>query len=314
MPGPPEAAARPTPATTPGSEMPTAVAVMARAGGENFPVASRVLPRPIRAHLLAIYGFARLTDELGDDTAGDRLAHLDWLEAEVERARRGEATHPLLARLAPTLALPDLPHGCFRDLIEANRRDQVVHRYATFGDLLDYCRLSANPVGRLVLAVLGATTPQREAWSDQVCSALQVIEHLQDVAEDLERGRVYLPAEDLERFGCSEADLASSTAGPALRGVVALQAARSRALLDAGVPLTASLSGRARLAVAGFVAGGRAALDAIERADFDVVGVACRPAPAAMARNLLQVLAARKAPAPGVATAGAAPQHGGGHQ
>ncbi|MGH9062365.1 MAG: squalene synthase HpnC, partial [Acidimicrobiales bacterium] len=272
------------------SGVPTADAVMARAGGENFPVASRLLPRAVRGHLLAVYGFARLADQLGDDAPGDRLAHLDWLEAELDRAYRGEATHPVLARLAPTLDALSLPPAPFRDLVEANRLDQVAHRYSTFDDLLAYCRLSANPVGRLVLAVFGLTSPDREALSDQVCTGLQIVEHLQDVGEDRARGRVYLPADDLARFGCDESDLGASRAGPALRGVVAFQAARARTFLDAGGPLSASLPGRARVAVAGFAAGGLAALDAVERADFDVLGTRCRPTPAGAGRHLVMLL------------------------
>ena len=195
------------------ADLPTPAAVMARAGGENFPVASRVLPRRVREHLLALYGFARLVDELGDavaagaDGAGgpaDKLAALDWLEGEVERAYAGGARHPLLVRLQGTVRECALPREPFLRLIEANRVDQRVARYDTWEQLLGYCHLSADPVGELVLGVFGAATPERVALSDRICTALQLAEHWQDVAEDLRAGRIYLPAEDLARFGCTE--------------------------------------------------------------------------------------------------------------
>jgi squalene synthase HpnC len=244
---------------------------MARAQSENFSVASRALPRRVRRHLLAIYGFARLADELGDELRGDRLAALDWLEGELERAYAGEAEHPLLLSLQATLASCRLPREPFLALIEANRVDQRVSRYRTWEQLLGYCRLSANPVGELVLGVLGMADPQRIALSNSICTALQLTEHWQDVAEDLARGRVYLPAEDLARLGCTEDDLRGAHAGERLRGVIALEVARTRELLDRGAPLLRTLHGRPKLAVAAFIAGGRAALGAIERAGWDVL-------------------------------------------
>jgi squalene synthase HpnC len=254
---------------------------MGRASGENFPVASRVLARRTRAHLLALYGFARLVDELGDsvaqDTAGgpapqERLAVLDELERDLDRAYRGRAEHPLLARLQPTLRECALPREPFVRLIEANRVDQRVSRYQTWEQLRGYCELSANPVGELVLGVFGQATPPRVSLSDAICTALQLAEHCQDVAEDFARGRVYLPAEDLARFGCTIADLAAEHAGEPLRAVLAFEVRRARDLLARGAPLIEELRGvRERLAVAAFVAGGRTALDAIERASFDVL-------------------------------------------
>jgi squalene synthase HpnC len=250
---------------------PAADVVMARARTENFPVASRVLPRRVRSHLLALYGFARLVDELGDSATGDRLQSLDWCEHELDRAFEGRAEHPLLVRLTPTLRDCALPREPFVRLIEANRVDQRVSRYATWEELRGYCALSADPVGELVLGVLGSATPERVVLSDSICTALQLTEHCQDVAEDLARGRVYLPAEDLARFGCTVEDLAAPHAGEPLREVLAFEVARARGLLRDGAPLIGELHGRARLALAGFVAGGRAALDAIERAGYDVL-------------------------------------------
>jgi squalene synthase HpnC len=255
-----------------------AASVRARARGENFPVASRLLSRAQRTHLLALYGFARLTDELGDEAAGDRLALLDQLERDLERLfAGGEPREPQLVRLAPSVRALRLPEAPFRQLIEANRRDQRVTRYASWDELREYCGLSANPIGRLVLHVFGAATPERFAPSDAICTALQLVEHCQDVAEDLARGRRYLPGEDLARFGCCEAELREPVASERVRALLRFEVERVHALLDAGAPLVRTLRGRARLAVAGFVAGGRAAADAIERRGFDVLAGAPRP-------------------------------------
>jgi squalene synthase HpnC len=293
-------------------DAPTAEAVMARAGTENFSVASRVLPRRVRDHLLAVYGFARLVDELGDSAVGDsveddltavaatgvRLAALDWLEHELDRAFRGEAEHPLLVRLQATVRACALAREPFARLIEANRVDQCVSRYQTWVQLRGYCALSADPVGELVLGILGLATPARIALSDSICTALQLTEHCQDVAEDLARGRVYLPVEDLRRFGCAEADLTSAHAGEPLREVLAFEVARARDLLADGAPLIAQLRGRPRLAVAAFVAGGRAALDAIERARYDVLAGPPRAGRARRALALAGTLRASLSAAP----------------
>ena len=262
------------------AEPPAAAAVMSKAADENFPVASRVLPRRQRAHLLALYGFARLVDDVGDEAPGDRLALLDWLDAEVDRiygGQPGEPENPLLRRLADTVRACDIPPAPLRALIAANRQDQEVHSYETVEDLLAYCELSAHPVGRLVLHVFDAATPDRLSLSDSVCSGLQLVEHWQDVAEDLGRGRVYIPAEDLDRFGCTPNDLAAPAAAEPVRRLMAFEAARTRRLLDEGAPLVRTLTGRPALAVAAFVAGGRAALDAIVRAGYDVLAHSPRP-------------------------------------
>ena len=277
---------------------PTAGAVIARAGSENFPVASRLLGGRLRSHLLAIYGFARLADELGDSAPGDRLAALDWLSQELDKAFEGCAEHPLLVRLTPTLRECSLPREPFERLIEANRMDQRVERYLTWEQLRAYCALSADPVGELVLGVLGRATPERIGLSNSICTALQLAEHCQDVAEDFAHGRVYLPAEDLARFGCTTAELARANTDEPLRGVLAFEVGRARSLLAEGAPLLDGLRGSGRLAVAAFVAGGRAALDAIERAGYDVLAgppQASRPRRAlALARVLAEARARRR--------------------
>jgi squalene synthase HpnC len=239
---------------------------------------------------MAVYGFARLTDDVGDEAPGDRSAQLDELEAELDAAVRGKATHPTFVPLEPLLAELDCGAQPFRDLIEANRVDQRVHAYETFEELRGYCLLSAAPVGRIVLSIFDTTSPPRTAMSDDVCVGLQVVEHLQDVGEDARRGRVYLPGVDLDAAGCDAAALTAPVASPSLRRVVEVNAARAAALLDAEGPLSRTLRLQPRLAVLGFAGGGRAALDAIRRADYDVLAVTCRPTRGGVARHVLSSL------------------------
>ncbi|MGD9995982.1 MAG: squalene synthase HpnC [Ilumatobacteraceae bacterium] len=257
---------------------------------ENFPVALRALPPGVRDDLVAIYGFARLVDDVGDRYDGDRLAALDWLEADLDHAVRGTAVHPLVGALTPVIRAHQVDVGLCRDLIEANRRDQHQNRYGSFDDLLGYCRLSANPVGRLVLAVFDSTTPSNEALSDDVCTALQIVEHLQDVGEDARDGRIYLPLDDLATSGCDPDDVLAATASPPLRHVVSVEATRAASLLSSGPTLVRQLHGWARLAVAGFVAGGLATVDAIRDADHDVLGHGCRPSKRRVAMHAARLL------------------------
>ncbi|MFJ3247145.1 squalene synthase HpnC [Streptomyces sp. NPDC086782] len=263
-------------------------ATLDKAAAENFPVAPFFLPRAWRADLMAVYGFARLVDDIGDgdlapggadarllgvspDEAEDRLVLLDAFEADLRRVFDGTPRHPLLRRLQPTVRRRSLTPEPFLGLIAANRQDQLVTRYETYDDLLAYCELSANPVGRLVLAVTGTSTPERIRRSDDVCTALQIVEHLQDVREDLGRDRIYLPAADMKRFHVQESDLAAATAGASVRALVAYEAERARGLLNEGAPLVGSVHGRLKLLLAGFVAGGRAAIHAIAAAEYDVL-------------------------------------------
>lgn len=243
-----------------------------KSGLENFPVASRLLPARWRRHLLAVYGFARLVDDVGDEAPGDRMALLDAIDTDLDRLVGSGTPHLSVMRaLEPTVRECRLPLDPFHRLVEANRRDQTMTRYETRSQLLEYCTLSANPVGHLVLGIFGAADPHRIALSDNVCTALQLVEHWQDVAEDIGNDRIYLPAEDMRRFGVDEPQLREEHAGRRLRRLLAFEVARAQALLTTGAPLVGLLSGPARLAVAGFVAGGQAALDAIAAADFDVL-------------------------------------------
>ncbi|MFD4655498.1 squalene synthase HpnC [Kitasatospora sp. NPDC058444] len=219
-----------------------------------------------------------------------RLALLDGLEQDLDRvfetalrtaggsaAGADRPRHPLMGALVPLVDRHGLTPEPFRRLIEANRVDQTTARYATFDDLIGYCTLSADPVGRLVLAIAGVSTPERIELSDAVCSGLQVAEHIQDVAEDLAHGRIYLPAEDLARFGVTEADLAAPSADGAVRELIAFEVERARTLLDRGAPLVGTVRGRLRLLLAGFTAGGYAALAAVEDAGYDVLAQQAKP-------------------------------------
>jgi squalene synthase HpnC len=258
---------------------------VANASGENFPVALRVLPAVHRRHLTALYGFARLTDDLGDEAResgqadGDlRLRLLDELGADVDRIYQGETPRsPVMRKMAVTVAECHVPAQPLHDLIQANRQDQRVTRYQTFAELSRYCELSANPVGQIVLYIFGVATGERIALSDNICTALQLAEHWQDVAEDLANGRVYLPAEDLDRFSVTEADLAVPSAGPAVRELMRFETDRADSLLGQGAPLVGTLRGAARVAVAGYLAGGRAALAAIRGQRYDVLIATARP-------------------------------------
>lgn len=266
---------------------------MRRASGENFKVASRLLPRGARADLLALYGYARLVDEIGDSYAGDRLSALDVVESTLLGAIGSPAApaHELVRAAAALVREGKISRQPLLDLVEANRMDQRVHSYETVEALYGYCELSANPVGRLVLEIFGALTPERAAWSDSICTGLQLVEHWQDVTEDAAAGRVYLPADDLARFGVVESDLtAPPPAGSNLRSLMAFEAQRARGLLDGGVPLVASLTGRLRFVIAGFVAGGRAALDALEGQGFDPLAGAARPGRLDVLRHMRKLL------------------------
>ena len=252
--------------------------VVANASGENFPVALRMLPARHRKHLTNLYFFARLTDDLGDEAQGEenvtdlRLRLLDELAADVDRIYSGKTPQsPVIKAMAETVRECGVPAQPLHDLIQANRQDQLVARYRTYQELEQYCELSANPVGQIVLYIFGVATPRRIEFSDSICTALQLAEHWQDVAEDLAAGRIYLPGEDLERFGVTEADLAAPSAGPAVRQLMIFETDRAERLLDSGAPLVHTLHGAARLAVAGYLAGGRAALAAIRAQDYDVL-------------------------------------------
>lgn len=239
---------------------------------ENFPVALRVLPRELRVDLRAVYDVARVVDDLGDETTGDRTALLEEFRTDLQRAWHGEAPrHPALRRLVPTIRARALPREPFDRLVQANLQDQLVSGYETYADLLSYCTLSAEPIGRIVLAAFGVRSTVAERLSDRVCTGLQLVEHWQDVAEDRRAGRVYLPREDLDAFGVSEADLDAPVSSVAVRRLLAFETRRAVDLLTSGAELLALLRGWVRVAVAGYLAGGFGAVDALRRCEMAVL-------------------------------------------
>ncbi len=284
-------------------------AVAAKAADENFPVALRLLPSRRRRYLMAVYVYARTVDDIGDRApVAERSGLLAEVEADLRRlygaTGAGGRQVPELNPLSPespkleavrglreAVTECGIPMRPFLDLIEANRQDQVVSRYQTLDDLLGYCRLSANPVGRIVLFVFGCFTEARAELSDSICGALQLAEHWQDVAEDYRDGRVYLPADDMREYGCDEQDLVAPSASPRLRRLMAAEVGKAEAMLNAGAPLIGTLRGAARIAVAGYVAGGRAALAAIRAADYDVLTATPRPSRAGTLTELMRALA-----------------------
>lgn len=245
---------------------------------ENFPVAFLLLPRAVRADMRAIYSFCRTVDDLGDTVDGDRLSTLDTFERDVHRCWEGTPEAQALQALAVTVRRHAMDPDPFLRLIDANRMDQRQNRWATYADLNGYCHHSATPVGQMVLAVLGHRDATRIALSDHTCIGLQLVNFWQDVRRDLTtNNRIYLPAEDMERFGVTEADLARPSANEATRTLIAFQVARARAELVAGAPLAGLVRRRARPDLRMFTAAGLALCDAIARQGYDTL--AHRPAP-----------------------------------
>jgi squalene synthase HpnC len=264
--------------------------VAERARGENFPVASLAFPRELRPHIRALYSYARLVDILGDELEGGpeaRLAALDELEGEVDAAFAGAASWPVLVELQPTIREFDLPREPFARLIEANRMDQRVSEYETWGDVKHYCVHSADPCGRLVLGVLRRLDDgEAVALSDDVCTGLQLINFVQDVPRDLALRRIYLPADDRRRFGVESLDEPNEP----LRGLLEFEAQRARGLLASGEPLGRRLGGRTGRAVTAFSRGGIAAVEALERANFDVFSQRPKPSRMRLARTAVGAL------------------------
>jgi squalene synthase HpnC len=266
----------------------------AQIGAENFPVALRLLPSRPRDQLARLYAYARFVDDVGDEAPGDRLALLDLIADDLNRLPEDAARLPPVRGLQPLLAEPQVTLQPFLDLIAANRLDQRVSEYPDFADLLGYCQLSAAPVGRVVLALAGAANPGNEADSDAVCAGLQVLEHCQDVGEDAAAGRVYLPGTELAAAGVRSAQLTGTTTPPELRAVLRTQVERSLELLGAGGPLVSRLRGWARVAVAGYVAGGLATAAELRRCDFEVLASPVTPSKARTGRIAVALLLGRR--------------------
>jgi squalene synthase HpnC len=241
---------------------------------ENFPVASWLLPRDLRPAVAAIYWFARSADDFadeGDAPPAERLARLDAYRDDLRRIAEGAAPgSPVLARLAPVIAAHALPLQPFGDLLDAFSQDVVKQRYASFAEVLDYCCRSANPVGRLMLHLFRAAGAENIRRSDEICTGLQLANFWQDVAVDWAKGRLYLPQDELARFGASETQIAAGRVDDAWRRLMAFQVARTRALLQSGAPLARALPGRTGWELRLVVQGGLRILERIDRAGGDV--------------------------------------------
>lgn len=272
---------------------------LARSHYENFSVATWFLPKRLRPHFYSIYAYCRISDDLGDEVARaeDALQLLDEWEAElnatylslveaaapdirknVEELRPEPKPrnplaprHPVFIALRETIRACDIPRQPFADLLTAFRQDQRVSRYESFKDVLGYCHYSANPVGRLVLYACGYRDSERQQLSDYTCTALQLANFWQDVAVDYGKGRIYLPLEDLRRFGVSEADIAERRATPQFRELMRFQVERAREWFHKGLPLAQKVDSELAIDIELFSRGGLAILDAIERQGCDVL-------------------------------------------
>jgi squalene synthase HpnC len=242
---------------------------------ENFPVASIALPRRYRAPVRWVYHFARSADDLadeGDATADERLARLGEYRALLMAIGCGETPdHPILGPLAGVIRQHDIPLALFSDLLSAYEQDVTVTRYATYAELADYCRRSANPVGRILLHLFGEATPRQLAWSDGICTALQLINFWQDVRVDWRKGRVYIPQEDLARFGVTEAQIDTGRADGRWQALMQFEVQRAWRMLQAGAPLGLALPGRLGLEIRLIVLGGECVLRKIHAARGDVL-------------------------------------------
>jgi squalene synthase HpnC len=240
---------------------------------ENFHVASWFLPERLRPHFYSIYAYCRIADDLGDEV-GNReqsLALLDLWGKELDACYRGEARHPVFVALAETVKTCDIPQKPFADLLVAFRQDQTVTRYLTMDDVLGYCENSANPVGRLVLYACGYRSPEMFALSDFTCTALQLANFWQDVSSDYARGRIYLPIQDMERYGVQEATIARREATGDFRALLRYEVDYARGLFHKGLPLIGMVDRELALDLDLFSRGGLEILRAIERRQYDVL-------------------------------------------
>ncbi len=245
---------------------------LARTHYENFTVGSFLLPKSLRRHVYNIYAYCRVCDDLADETGDPKMSLrlLEWWREELAVCYQGRPRHPIFRALAETIEQFDIPSKPFVDLISAFEQDQRVTRYASFEELLGYCERSANPVGRLFLHLLGYRDEARQRLADFTCTALQLANFWQDIPTDYAKGRVYLPQEDLERFGYTEAELRNGIRNPAFVQLMRFEIARTRELFERGAPLARLVSDTGAADVALFTAGGMSLPDAIEKRGFDV--------------------------------------------
>ena len=247
---------------------------LARTHYENFSVATWFLPKRLRQHFFNVYAYCRISDDLGDEAGNPQasLQLLDEWESELNACYSSTPRHPVFVALAGTVREFEIPQHEFSDLLTAFRQDQTVTRYETFDDLLGYCRNSANPVGHLVLYLCGYGDPERQQLSDFTCTALQLANFWQDVSVDYEKGRIYLPLEDLRRFGVTEGDLASNNNSRQFREMMRFEVERARDWFERGLPLAGRVDRELALDIELFTRGGQEILNAIERQNHAVLG------------------------------------------
>jgi squalene synthase HpnC len=251
---------------------------LARGHYENFSVATWFLPKRLRQHFYNVYAYCRISDDLGDET-GDTaisLQLLDQWESELNACYNGSPKHPVFVALAGTVREFNIPKQTFLNLLTAFRQDQRITRYETFEDVLGYCRNSANPVGHLVLYLCGYRDPERQQLSDFTCTALQLANFWQDVSPDYEKGRVYLPLEDLRAYGVAEADIANKNNSQAFRELMRFEVQRAREWFEHGLPLVKMVNRELAIDIELFTRGGQEILNAIEKQQYAVLG--SRPA------------------------------------
>src|SRR5271165_7378428 len=247
---------------------------LARSHYENFSVASWFLPKQLRQHFFNVYAYCRISDDLGDEV-GDSAASLhllDQWEMELNACYEGHPRHPVFVALAGTVRELEIPKHEFAHLLTAFRQDQSITRYQTFNDLLGYCRYSANPVGHLVLYLCGYRDSDRQVLSDYTCTALQLANFWQDVSADFAKGRIYLPLEDLRRFGVGETVIREDNNSAAFREMMRFEVGRAREWFTQGLPLAAKVDRKLATDIELFSRGGQEILNAIERQDYAVLG------------------------------------------
>jgi len=245
---------------------------LAQSHYENFPVVTCLLPRRLQQHFYNVYAFCRWADDLGDEIGdpAESLRLLGWWREELAACYAGAPRHPVFVALQPTVDAFRIPARPFENLISAFEQDQRVREYDTFAQLHDYCRRSADPVGRIVLHLCESVSERNLAWSDAICTGLQLTNMWQDVARDFDIGRVYLPREDRDRCGYSAAALAARTTNAAFLDLMRFEVDRARSFLEFGLPLADAVPGRLRFDIELFAQGGLATLRAIERIGFRV--------------------------------------------
>jgi squalene synthase HpnC len=265
---------------------------------ENFHVASWFLPKPLRPHFHSIYAYCRISDDLGDEVPdrSQALALLDLWGRELDACYRGEARHPVFVALAETIRACDIPKDPFADLLVAFRQDQTVTRFPSMGDVLAYCHYSANPVGHLVLYACGYRDPERFRLSDFTCSALQLANFWQDVREDYQRSRIYLPLDDMTRFGVDESIIAAGQFTPGFRELMRFEVEYARSMFAQGLPLIGLVDRDLALDLDLFSRGGLEILKAIEAQDFDVLRARPAISKPRKAALLLRALTAKLMP------------------